>query len=206
MLFAIHPAASKQAQEIHEQDGAEKTYLFISKQSFQANGKREREWQNNAPLDGKDCLTRFRLLEQRSGYFLYEAVIHRGRTHQIRRHAANSGVPILGDEEYGDDGFPRLCLHCYKVEWPVLPELLISPQPDSFSQRLEGTEALAVKGTVALERRGLLPAMVSNSYRLVQRGELLRICEPVCRVIAYEHVTEHSPSPAVRQRICAQLS
>ncbi len=172
VLFARRPDASKQAQKIHEQDEAVKTYLFISKKSYQVHEKSEKEWQNNEPLDGKACLTRFRLIEKRNGFFLYEAVIHRGRTHQIRRHAALSGVPVLGDDEYGGERFPRLCLHCHKVEWPLISGPVVSPQPDSFCQVLEGTGVLIQDGAVALERRGLLPGMMTNSYRLVQRGEL----------------------------------
>lgn len=38
-----------------------------------------------------------------------------GRTHQIRVHAAESGVPILGDTLYGGSGFPRLCLHAEAI-------------------------------------------------------------------------------------------
>ncbi len=40
-----------------------------------------------------------------------------GRQHQIRRHAANHGCPLVGDAEYsGSKGFGEYILHAYKIE------------------------------------------------------------------------------------------
>lgn len=60
---------------------------------------------------------------------LVEVVLHTGRTHQIRVHAAHAGHPIAGDEKYGDESFNqrmrdlglgRMFLHAHTVsfEWP----------------------------------------------------------------------------------------
>jgi SAM-dependent methyltransferase len=46
----------------------------------------------------------------------------------------------------------------------------------------------------------------SNPAYLLREGELLEAFEPRLRVIAYEHVEEAEPRPAVRQRICAVLA
>jgi 23S rRNA pseudouridine955/2504/2580 synthase len=49
-----------------------------------------------------------------------------GRTHQIRVHAQHLGMPIAGDEKYGDDefnrkmksmGLKRLFLHAYSLKF-----------------------------------------------------------------------------------------
>jgi 23S rRNA pseudouridine955/2504/2580 synthase len=57
--------------------------------------------------EGKDAVTRFRLLESYPGASLLEAELKTGRTHQIRVHAAHAGHPLAGDDKYGDAGFNR---------------------------------------------------------------------------------------------------
>jgi len=53
-----------------------------------------------------------------------------GRTHQIRRHAYNIGMPIIGDSQHGDSkvnrwwrqnwDLDRLALHCFSLDLPPL--------------------------------------------------------------------------------------
>jgi len=124
------------------------------------------------PLDGRACRTDFRLVDQGNGYFCYEAVIKRGRTHQIRRHAASGDISILGDSKYGGEKFHRLCLHCCEVNWPGITKVLASGQPDSFSLLFGGRSGLVLEGAVAWERRMGWPGLVTNSFRLIQRGEI----------------------------------
>jgi 23S rRNA (cytosine1962-C5)-methyltransferase len=38
-----------------------------------------------------------------------------GRTHQVRVHAAESGIPVLGDVLYGGAAFSRVCLHAAEI-------------------------------------------------------------------------------------------
>jgi len=168
LLFAKHPVASGRAQVIHEQREALKTYRFIS---TRPHGDGE-SWQVEKSLDGRECCTRFQLITEGHGYFCYEAIIHRGRTHQIRQHAALAGIPILGDNQYGGELFPRLCLHCYELSWPDIEASVISQQPDSFSMLLAGQSEFLLAGAVAWERRLGWPGLVSNSFRLIQRGEV----------------------------------
>ncbi len=91
------------------------------------------------------CQTRFRLIRHSPRYSLLKCRLVTGRTHQIRRHAALSGHPILGDRRYGSHRacrylekrheFKRLALHCaglkielpgcHNARWvesPILPE------------------------------------------------------------------------------------
>lgn len=57
----------------------------------------------NLPLDGKASLTRFRLLRQEATQALLEISLVSGRKHQIRRHFAAAGHPVMGDPQYGRD-------------------------------------------------------------------------------------------------------
>ena len=168
LLFAKHAGASGRAQVIHEQQKARKRYRFISNR--QPKGKES--WRLEEPLDGRECSTLFRLVAEGHGYFCYEATIHRGRTHQIRRHAASAGVPILGDNRYGGQKFLRLCLHCCEVNWPEIKMVVAVEQPDSFSLLLSGQSGLILDGAVAWERRVGWPGLISNSFRLIHRGEV----------------------------------
>jgi tRNA pseudouridine32 synthase/23S rRNA pseudouridine746 synthase len=54
-------------------------------------------------LDGKECRSRFTVLDTdpATGTALLAARIEAGRRHQIRRHLAGLGFPVLGDPRYG---------------------------------------------------------------------------------------------------------
>ena len=54
--------------------------------------------------------TEFELIGPHAGLFLVRAQPITGKTHQIRRHAADNGFPIVGDALYGGDPAPRLML------------------------------------------------------------------------------------------------
>jgi 23S rRNA G2069 N7-methylase RlmK/C1962 C5-methylase RlmI len=164
LVFALTPGASGEAQTIHEENRSLKTYYFIGRSGSQES------WVCTEPLDGKPCKTAFSQVKQGSCYSLYRAEIHRGRTHQIRRHASLSSVPILGDEEYGGDEFIRLCLHCETVQWPDMA-LWQAPVPQWFYGGLDslspGVRALAIA-----DKRYPFLASVTDSCRLVHRGEM----------------------------------
>ncbi len=79
---------------------------------------------------GKNALTEFKLIEHYGARAsLLEAIIHTGRTHQIRVHAAYCGHPVAGDAKYGDEAFnqtlaplglTRMFLHAHSLSfiWP----------------------------------------------------------------------------------------
>ncbi|MCH8831947.1 MAG: RluA family pseudouridine synthase [Chloroflexi bacterium] len=64
---------------------------------------------------GRESRTRYRVVENPSGYSLLELVLETGRTHQIRVHLAHLGHPLLGDGVYGKASpiLDRHFLHAY---------------------------------------------------------------------------------------------
>jgi len=95
------------------------------------------------------------LPESRSGIFsVLELELASGRMHQIRRHMALAGTPILGDDKYGDFSLnkalaktmklKRLLLHAFRLRIPpgcgVPPLDVYSPLPAHFTAFLEHTD------------------------------------------------------------------
>ncbi|MCY4452761.1 MAG: RluA family pseudouridine synthase [Immundisolibacterales bacterium] len=73
---------------------------------------------------GRDSLTDIAAVAVGGGVTLVEALLHTGRTHQIRVHCAALDHPVAGDEKYGDrslnrrlraSGLKRLFLHAASV-------------------------------------------------------------------------------------------
>jgi RluA family pseudouridine synthase len=97
--------------------------------------------------DGNFAETSFRILEQYPRGLRIEAIPKTGRTHQIRVHLSEYGLPILGDDLYGPDhdrfrkeATSRLMLHAAKLIFPhpiMQRDISIeSPIPDDFRQCL----------------------------------------------------------------------
>jgi len=55
------------------------------------------------PVEGKPALSRIIRVEPEGGNSRLRLEIETGRKHQIRRHMAESGWPIVGDRLYGSD-------------------------------------------------------------------------------------------------------
>ncbi len=80
--------------------------------------------------DGKESVTKFRVLERSGKLCKLELQPITGRTHQLRLHCAHRGFPILGDPQYGSpesQAFSRelglthqlLCAHSLRLSHPV---------------------------------------------------------------------------------------
>src|SRR5262249_38052355 len=87
--------------------------------------------------------TAFRVVEQHSRGIWIEAIPRTGRTHQIRVHLSEYGLPILGDDRYGEDRSelaPRLMLHASQLVFPhpvTRRETSVkSPLPQDFKRCL----------------------------------------------------------------------
>src|ERR1022692_591406 len=100
---------------------------------------------------GREARTSYRVLERLQGATLVEAVLHTGRTHQIRVHFQFIGFPLVGDETYGNrqnqrlaelTGYtaPRQMLHAFRLAF-IHPRTgkrmsFEAPRPEDFLDAL----------------------------------------------------------------------
>ncbi|MDR0567702.1 MAG: RluA family pseudouridine synthase [Spirochaetaceae bacterium] len=94
--------------------------------------------------------TVYRRVSGNGGFSLLELELGTGRMHQIRRHLAELGHPVLGDDKYGDfrlnkalrktAGLKRLLLHAARLIFadtePDFPAVLSAPLPEHFAEFL----------------------------------------------------------------------
>jgi 23S rRNA pseudouridine955/2504/2580 synthase len=117
--------------------------------------------------DGQPSHTVLNLLRKYGAFTLLEAELKTGRTHQIRVHLAASGLPIVGDDKYGDfalnrdlqkrDGkrlaFKRMFLHAYRLRLvhPIsaVPLEIEAKLPNTCVDFLKSLEPQPAQATVA---------------------------------------------------------
>lgn len=71
----------------------------------------------DADLDGKSAITHIKKIRSENNKTLLDIHIETGRKHQIRRHLANIGHPIVGDKLYGTKAPAGLQLLAYRLEF-----------------------------------------------------------------------------------------
>jgi 23S rRNA pseudouridine1911/1915/1917 synthase len=101
---------------------------------------------------GREAWTSYRVLERLRGATLLEALLHTGRTHQIRVHFQHLGFPVAGDATYGGrqnarlievTGYtaPRQMLHAHKLSFmhPRKKKKMTfeAPWPEDFEEALK---------------------------------------------------------------------
>lgn len=89
---------------VEKQHGVIESPIGRSKRDF-------RKQTTTNPVDAKEAVTEYQVLERLDGYTLILVKLHTGRTHQIRVHMASIGHPLVGDTLYGNKTTERQDLH-----------------------------------------------------------------------------------------------
>ncbi|MDR1363288.1 MAG: RluA family pseudouridine synthase, partial [Spirochaetaceae bacterium] len=131
ILTAKTPAAASYFSRIIAGKQARKLYLAFCR--FNADALRNASGTISGSLEKngvlKPAVTHYRRLAAVKDYALFQLELGTGRTHQIRRHLAQNGSPILGDGKYGDfslnkrfraeSGVKQMLLHAARLKFPL---------------------------------------------------------------------------------------
>jgi 23S rRNA pseudouridine955/2504/2580 synthase len=171
LLIAKKRSALKHLQDQFRERETGKTYLALVSGQWPANkkvldkplhkyllddGERRVKVVSRDDPDGMKSVTLVKVRERSpisadpsgKGFSLLEVTIKTGRTHQIRVHLASEGLPIVGDDKYGDfelnkalqkQGLKRMFLHAWRLQFnhPVSGERIellasLPPELDKF--------------------------------------------------------------------------
>jgi len=175
MVFGKTPLANRSITEQFTAGTLRKTYLFLT-----AGVPSQATTTITAPIEGKPARTVFRVRESRGALKLVEAEPSTGRTHQVRIHAMQAGLPVCGDREHGAAacGFPRLMLHAWRLELrhpkagsPLRLEAPFSNVAFSCDDRfIEMTHSRAAFLCAREVRELLFDPRTTDCYRLISPG------------------------------------
>lgn len=134
VLLTLERALNRAISEAFQDGSIHRSYLLAVIGDPGASG----HW--SSTIDGRRASTRWTRLAHDGHASILSATLETGRTHQIRRHAAEAGFPILGDRRYGGAAgraWERLSLHAHQLRFlhPRLnrPVTVESPVPDDLS-------------------------------------------------------------------------
>jgi 23S rRNA pseudouridine955/2504/2580 synthase len=152
ILIAKTKAAASAFSRLLAEKTVVKRYLAICKgKPIQAEGVMQAELEIQGSV--KKSETRYRLLSAGEEFSFVELELGTGRMHQIRRHLAIAGTPVLGDDKYGDFdlnhklrktmNLRRLLLHASRLIIPQTPDGfnidISAPLPGYFNDFISGT-------------------------------------------------------------------
>jgi 23S rRNA-/tRNA-specific pseudouridylate synthase len=154
-LFASSPERAGALQRALAAEDAERRYLALVRGVARARGSIAR------PLDERAARTRYRRLAVVAGHALLEVAPESGRTHQIRRHLAGVGEPVLGDARHGHAASNRHLFERAGLDRPFLHCAGVAFRHPVTKARLRIEAALAPDLASVLARLGFDPAALA---------------------------------------------
>ena len=134
VILAKSPSAAGMFGRFVKEEGLDKLYLAVVAGELSGDGTID------APLDGKESITRYRVISAGNGMAAVALVPVTGRMHQIRQHLTLIGHPVMGDVRYRGyplpAGFPGFALHSFRTAFthPATGEriTICAPLPAPF--------------------------------------------------------------------------
>jgi len=151
VMLVRDPAQLAKWQAVLRAETARKIYVAGARGVTPSKGAITRDLREDGRM--YPARTRYRRLAVASGHSVLRVIPEHGRTHQIRRHLAAIGHPVLGDDRYGHaptnrffeekNALDRTFLHCVRLEFdhPTKNQRLIveAPMPGDLRGVLERT-------------------------------------------------------------------
>lgn len=184
LLVAKTSPCAKELAELFKNHRVEKKYIFLTdrkvhfdevthKSHIEKLGPNEFCSHQKEEVNSE---TAFQKIWSHSGFTLWMAQPKTGRSHQIRLHAADLGIPLLGDQLYGGSPWIRLALHASELSFSLneTPHQVSSPSPwwsNPESLTSEAHPDLSWPLLTAFEKRkrwGFSIGSTDQSFRLLQ--------------------------------------
>ena len=126
IIYAKGKSTQKKMMDLFKQRSVKKAYIAFLKDNIPKN-----EGKITSPIEGKGCVTNYKVIAKRKDFAIVEVTPLTGRTNQIRIHFKSIGHPILGETKFAfrkdfKVKAKRLCLHAQQLEFvhPVTNKLL----------------------------------------------------------------------------------
>lgn len=124
MILARSKKAAAQIGKLFEQRRVKKSYLMVTDRFLDCDQYTIRTtitrqgdaFVSSEPGCDGNAVSLFKRVSQDHSFSLWKVEPETGKPHQIRLHAAQLGMPVLGDKQYGGSPFPRLMLHAQELE------------------------------------------------------------------------------------------
>ena len=174
LCFAKSAETAKALGELFEKHKVKKRYLFltsekIDRDSFDAKSLIEKDQGAfvSHPDKEPNAFTSFRKLKSLNHGDLWEAIPLSGKPHQIRLHAQDAGIPILGDDAHGGDVFSRLCLHSVSLKFTLKGEEVSYETVEPFwTEEFSSREDFILREAAESRRRLYGPVSLQTCLRL----------------------------------------
>jgi 23S rRNA (cytosine1962-C5)-methyltransferase len=163
IAFALDRESAARARELFEGREVVKEYLLLTdrvkndataaSERFEVSSFIEREGNQFVSRRDREANARtvFEKIEMRGRFTLWRARPLTGKPHQIRLHAQDAGLPLLGDIAHGGSEFPALCLHAHKIT--LEGETHEAPPPLYFTDLSLLDDPRLVRWLAACDRR-----------------------------------------------------
>ena len=187
IVFARTSQAARELGDLFARHEVSKRYLMLTDHqpplddeieiTTQIDSRSGGEWFSTRPRAGEgNATSHFRRLQQAHHHTLWEVRPRTGKPHQIRLHAQQLGIPVLGDGEHGGTPFSRTMLHAAELAFSSESAGRVShtaSAPPPFDDLTLLDDAELTTWLINLDRRRrLFSADGETTVRLLHDGDV----------------------------------